>query len=184
MLMQREHATLLVVDVQEKLAPAVHDADGLLARLQWLVGAVRDTGVPVVFSEQYPKGLGHTVPALRDVAPNARTVEKQHFSCVAGDCLPDSLMQRDQVIVCGMETHVCVLQTVIDLLDEDKEVYVVSDAVSSRREADHQAGLARMRDAGAQLVTREMVLFELLHQAGTDEFKAASKRYLVGEQPA
>jgi len=184
MLMQREHATLLVVDVQEKLAPAVHDADGLLARLRWLIGASHDLGLPILFSEQYPRGLGHTVPALLEVVPGARTVEKLHFSCVAGDGLPDSLMQRDQVIVCGMETHVCILQTVLDLLDEDKEVFVVSDAVSSRREADHQAGLARMRDAGAHLVTREMVLFELLHQSGTDEFKAASKRYLVGEQPA
>jgi hypothetical protein len=102
-------------------------------------------------------------------------VEKLHFSCVAADCLPDSLLARKQVIVCGMETHVCVLQTVLQLLAQGKQVFVVADAVASRRDSDKQLGLQRMQAAGAVLVSREMVLFEMLGVAGSELFKAMSK---------
>ena len=183
MLMDKEQATLLVVDIQEKLLPAVVDATGLVARLQWLLGVAVDNGLPVVFSEQYPRGLGHTLPTLLAAAPDASIGEKLHFSCVDGGCLPASLLSRPQVIVCGMETHVCVLQTVLQLLASGKQVFVVADAVSSRQPASIELGLQRMRDAGAILVNREMVLFELLRAAGSEHFKAMSKKYLVGEQP-
>ncbi|WP_174874975.1 hydrolase [Vogesella oryzae] len=183
MLIDRNDATLLVVDVQQKLLPAVLDADGMLARCRWLVSAAHDVGLPVVFSEQYPHGLGHTAPALLAAAPAALVVEKLHFSCVAAECLPESLLARSQVVVCGMETHVCVLQTVLELLALGKQVFVVADAVSSRGAANRDYGLQRMRDAGAVLVTREMVLFEALRVSGSDEFRAMSKRYLLGEQP-
>lgn len=183
MLMQRDNATLLVVDIQQKLVPAVIDPDGMLARVRWLLGVAADTGLPVVFSEQYPQGLGHTVPELLAASPSAPVVAKRHFSCVAGQCLPDELMAREQVIVCGMETHVCVLQTVLELLATGKWVFVVADAVASRSAHDLELGLQRMRDAGAVLVSREMVLFELLREAGSDLFRNMSKRYLQGEQP-
>ncbi|WP_024301508.1 hydrolase [Pseudogulbenkiania sp. MAI-1] len=183
MLMQRDNATLLVVDVQQKLVPAVVDPAGMIARVRWLLGVAHDTGLPVVFSEQYPQGLGHTVPELLAAAPAAPVVAKRHFSCVAGECLPDELLARPQVIVCGMETHVCVLQTVLELLEAGKQVFVVADAVASRSPHDIELGLQRMRDAGAVLVSREMVLFELLREAGTELFRAMSKRYLQGEQP-
>lgn len=183
MLMQRDNATLLVVDVQQKLVPAVVDPAGMIARVRWLLGVAHETGLPVVFSEQYPQGLGHTVPELLTVAPQAPVVAKRHFSCVSGDCLPDELLAREQVIVCGMETHVCVLQTVLELLEAGKQVFVVADAVASRAPRDIELGLQRMRDAGAVLVSREMVLFELLREAGTDLFRSMSKRYLQGEQP-
>ncbi len=183
MLMRKDHATLLVVDVQDKLLPAVDKADAMLAACRWLVGVARDTALPVVFSEQYPKGLGHTHADLLAEYPGAPVVSKLHFSCVAGDCLPDSLLAREQVIVCGMETHVCVLQTVLHLLAAGKQVYVVADAVGSRKESDRQLGLERMRQAGAVLVSREMVLFEMQEAAGSELFKSLSKRYLMGEQP-
>lgn len=183
MLINKDNATLLVVDVQAKLLPAVLDATGMVARCRWLIAAAADVGLPVVFSEQYPQGLGHTVAGLLAAAPSAPVVEKLHFSCVAANCLPPSLLEREQVVVCGMETHVCVLQTVMGLLDLGKQVFVVVDAVSSRSELDREYGLQRMRDAGAQLVTREMVLFEALHVSGSELFRAMSKRYLVGEQP-
>ena len=183
MLINKDDATLLVVDIQEKLLPAVLDAAGMLARCEWLVRMAGDVGLPVVFSEQYPQGLGGTVSSLLEAAPQSAIVEKLHFSCVAGQCLPDSLMMRRQVVVCGMETHVCVLQTVMELLAEGKQVFVVADAVSSRGEANRDYGLQRMRDAGAVLVTREMVLFECLRVSGNDLFRRMSKRYLVGEQP-
>lgn len=183
MLMNKDQATLLVVDIQQKLLPAVQDAEGMLARCRWLLGVARDVGLPVVFSEQYPQGLGGTVAPLLAEVPQAEVVEKLHFSCVAGDCLPASLLARPQVIVCGMEAHVCVMQTVLELLQAGKQVFVVSDAVSSRSAQDMAAGLQRMRDAGAVLVTREMVLFECLRVSGTDLFRQMSKRYLVGDQP-
>lgn len=99
MLIDSSQATLLVIDVQEKLIGAVSDPDGTLARTRWLLAATATLGLPTVISEQYPKGLGHTVASLLEVAPAATVVEKQHFSCVAGECLPASLLARDQVIV-------------------------------------------------------------------------------------
>ncbi|AUH49915.1 hydrolase [Chromobacterium sp. ATCC 53434] len=183
MLMQRPEAGLLVVDIQDKLLPAVHDADGLLARSRWLVGVARDHGLPIAFSEQYPRGLGGTLAALREAAPEADVVDKLHFSCVAAGCLPPALLQKRQIIVCGMEAHVCVMQTVIELLSAGKQVFVVADAISSRKPADIELAVARMRAAGAVIVSREMVLFELLEKSGGDHFKLMSQRYLIGEQP-
>ncbi|MBV8047334.1 MAG: hydrolase [Paludibacterium sp.] len=183
MLIEQKQAVLLVIDVQEKLLPAIHEADRLHRRLAWLLGASRDLGLPVVFSEQYPRGLGHTMASLRSLAPDAPVVEKVHFSCVAAGCLPKSAMTRQQFVLCGMESHVCVLQTALDLLSLGKAVFVVADAIGSRHALDHQLALERLRTAGAHIVTREMVLFELLRQAGTERFKAASKAWLQGDQP-
>ena len=166
MLIDASRATLLVIDVQEKLIGAVSDPAGTLARTRWLLAATTELGLPTVISEQYPKGLGHTVASLLEAAPGATVVEKQHFSCVAGQCLPETLLEREQVIVCGMETHVCVLQTVLELRELGKAVFVVADACDSRTAFSKAAGLERMRDAGAQIVSREMVLFELMRSAG------------------
>ncbi|NIE77404.1 hydrolase [Pantoea sp. Ap-967] len=183
MLIDPLKATLLVVDIQEKLINAMGDPEGTRARACWLLAASTELELPVVISEQYPKGLGHTLPELLAAAPGAQVVEKTHFSCVAAQCLPASLMGREQVIVCGMETHVCVLQTVLGLLALGKQVFVVEDACDSRTAASKAAGIARMRDAGAQVVTREMVLFELMGSASHPQFRHISKAYLVGEQP-
>ncbi len=183
MLIEPHKATLLVVDIQEKLIGAMSDPEGTHARARWLVAASAELGLPIVISEQYPQGLGHTLPALLAAAPAAEVVEKKHFSCVAAQCLPDSLLAREQVIVCGMETHVCVLQTALGLLSLGKQVFVVEDACDSRTPANKAAGLARMRQAGAQVVTREMVLFELMGSASHPQFRHISKTYMVGEQP-
>lgn len=183
MLIDATQATLLVIDVQEKLIGAVTDPAGTVARTRWLLAATGELGLPVVFSEQYPKGLGSTLAALKEAARNAEVVEKLHFSCVAANCLPASLLARDQVIVCGMETHICVLQTVLHLCEAGKQVFVVEDACDCRSPLSQAAGVQRMRDAGAQIVTREMVLFELLGSAGHEQFRHINKTYLVGEQP-
>lgn len=182
-LINAEQAALLVIDVQEKLTPAMADSAGLIARIQWLLGACQVLGTPTLFTEQYPKGLGHTLPELLDVAEQAPVVEKSHFSVVAAQCLPQAWAAHSQVIVVGMEAHVCVLQTVLEMLQAGKEVFVVADAVGSRTEQNRELGLARMRHAGAQIVTREMVVFELLRHAGHEQFKAISKEFLRGEQP-
>ncbi|WP_342648860.1 hydrolase [Pseudomonas sp. REB1044] len=182
MLIDPRQATLLVVDIQERLIGAMSDPQGMRERARWLLAASAELDVPTVISEQYPKGLGPTLGELKAASPQAEVVEKLHFSCVAGDCLPPSLLAREQVIVCGMETHVCVLQTVLGLLALGKQVFVVEDVCDSRTPASKAAGLARMRDAGAQIVTGEMVLFELLGSASHPLFRHISKTYLVGER--
>ncbi|MCY1352730.1 Isochorismatase family protein [compost metagenome] len=106
-----------------------------------------------------------------------------HFSCVGAQCLPEDLLLREQVIVCGMETHICVLQTVLDLRSLGKQVFVVEDATACRSLASQTAGIQRMRDSGAQIVTREMVVFECLRSANHEKFRLISKTFLVGEQP-
>ncbi|WP_028535193.1 hydrolase [Paludibacterium yongneupense] len=184
MLIERARSVLLCIDIQEKLLPAVEDCAGLLQRAQWLISVSHDCGLPLIFSEQYPAGLGRTRPELLAIAPAAPILEKVAFSCVRVSALPESLLEREQIIVAGMETHVCVLQTVIDLLATGKTVFVVADACASRSRFDHTLALERMRAAGAILVSREMVLFELLRGAGDAQFKTLSKRYLQGEQPS
>ncbi|MBB5019284.1 nicotinamidase-related amidase [Chitinivorax tropicus] len=185
MMIDANRSWLLVVDIQEKLVAAVHQADQFVENCAWLVELAAMVGVPIVFSEQYPKGLGHTLPRLTDLAPAAQVVEKVHFSCLSANCLPSELLsQRKQVIICGMESHVCVLQTTLGLINEGKEVYVVADVVSSRTTHDIQLALARMQQAGAVIVSREMVLFEWLRQAGTPQFKAVSARFLQATRPA
>lgn len=183
MLMKSGKAALMVVDVQEKLLPAMHNSAQLNARIQWLISACHTLNTPVLFTEQYPRGLGHTLPELLALVAQPEVVEKMHFSVVAANCLPEHWQQYPQVIVAGMETHVCVLQTVLELLEAGKEVFVVADAVGSRSEENRQLGLARMRHAGAHLVSREMVVFELLRHAGHEQFKTISKEFLRGEQP-
>lgn len=176
-------AALLVIDVQEKLAPAITESAQLTARIQWLIGACQVLATPTLFTEQYPKGLGHTLPELLALVATPEVVEKTHFSAVAAHCLPAHWQDYSQVIVCGMETHVCVLQTVLELIQAGKEVFVVADAVGSRSVENRELGLARMRNAGAHIVSREMVVFELLRQAGSEQFKTISKEFLRGEQP-
>ncbi|MGO1617507.1 MAG: hydrolase [Oceanisphaera sp.] len=183
MLMKADQAALMVIDVQEKLAPAIADSTNLTARIQWLISACQVLNTPTILTEQYPKGLGHTLPELLSQVSQPEVVEKTHFSVVAAHCLPEQWQRYSQIIVCGMEAHVCVLQTVLELIQAGKEVFVVADAVGSRTEQNYQLGLERMRSAGAHIVSREMVVFELLQQAGTEQFKAISKQFLRGEQP-
>jgi len=178
-LISAERSALLLVDLQVRLLPHIQDGAQALDNCIWLTRVAQRTGVPVVASEQYPQGLGPTVPALRELLDDAQIVEKTHFSCVAEGCLaPHPVWTRAQFVVAGTETHVCVLQTVLGLLAEGKDVFVVADAVGSRRPANRDLGLARMRDAGAQIVSREMVAFEWLARAGTDLFRDVSRNFI------
>ena len=172
-LLARDRAALLVVDVQEAFRPyaAFKTVAQACARL---VQAARVLEVPTLVSEQYPRGLGHTAPEL-DLQGEPR-IEKTVFSAVRADGF--DLAGRDQVIVGGIETHVCVSQTVHDLLAAGVEVHVPADAAGSRHELDHERGLDRMQRAGATVSTVEAALFELLERAGTPEFKAVQKLIL------
>lgn len=180
MLMRAETSCLLVVDFQERLMPAIHDAERIVAHGTWLIQIAQRLAVPALASEQYPKGLGHTVAAIRDLLPAEAFMEKIHFSCAADrDCMRRiDALEREQIVVIGAEAHVCVLQTALGLRAAGKEVYLVADAVSSRSPRDVELALARMRAEGVRIVSREMVAFEWLHQAGTDTFRAISREFL------
>jgi nicotinamidase-related amidase len=177
MLLNRKASALLVIDVQERLAPAVAEHEAVVERINLLLEAGRRLDVPILVSEQYPRGLGSTLPELRPHLEGAEVVAKTSFSCAREPELAAALQRtgRKQTVVCGMETHVCVLQTAIDLKDQGYEVFVVADAVGSRDPKRRELGLARMRDAGCTIVDSEMVLFEWLGGAGTDEFRALSR---------
>jgi nicotinamidase-related amidase len=165
-LLSRQRTLLIVVDVQEGFR-AYETFGEVAGNCAKLLSASRILGVPALISEQYPKGLGHTVPeiGLRDEP----VIEKTVFSAVRAEGF--RLSGRDQAVVCGIETHVCVSQTVHDLLQRGVEVHVPAEAVGSRHELDYERGLLRMEDAGAVITTIETVLFELLERAGTPEFK-------------
>jgi nicotinamidase-related amidase len=172
-LLDRDNTALVVVDVQEGFRPYVSFADVADASRK-LVQAARILDVPTIVSEQYPKGLGHTAPEVG--LEDERPIEKTVFSAARADGF--DLGERTQAIVCGIETHVCVSQTVHDLLACGVEVHVPADAVGSRHEIDYEHGLERMERAGAVVTTVEASLFELLGRAGTPEFKAVQKLIL------
>ncbi len=169
-LLDRDRAALVVVDVQEAFRPAVEAFEGTAGRVAVLVRGARELGVPVHVTEQYPKGLGRTVPEVADALGDDADVEKTVFSACRAEGF--DLDGRDQAIVCGIETHVCVSQTVHDLLDQGVQVHVAVDAVSSRASADKQVGLDKMERAGALPSSVETALLELVGAAGSDEFKA------------
>lgn len=166
---------LLVVDVQERINGVMAD-DGHIARIQTLIEAAAVLNLPVVTTEQYPKGLGATVPELAERLP-APALEKDTFSCARQPEVAAALddLGRDQIVVTGIETHVCVLQTALDLVERGLTVHVPHDAVNSRRVADREWGLHRMSTAGVVVTATESALFELLGRCGTDDFKAVSK---------
>ncbi len=172
--LDRSKAAVLVVDIQSRLTPAM-PPEALASVVKYtraLVGAAKELGLPVLATEQYPKGLGNLIPEVRDVLPSP-PMEKVHFSCGADPAIAAALEKtgRRQVVVCGMETHVCVFQTVRDLVAAGYEVHVCADAVSSRTDEHRRVGIDLCRQAGGIVTTAETAIFDLLHQAGTPEFK-------------
>ncbi len=141
-----------------------------------LLKAAAILNIAVLASEQYPKGLGHTIEPIASLLPEGAVQEKQAFSCMADSDYVARFngLNKPQAIICGIEAHVCVLQTASDLIDSGKKVFVVADATSSRVTANHMLALERVKTAGAEIVTCEMVLFEWLRRAGTPEFKEIS----------
>ncbi len=169
-LLVRERAALVVIDVQEAFRPYA-SFERVAGACATLLQGARILEVPAIVSEQYPKGLGRTAPevGLADEQPLEKTV----FSAARADEF--DLGGREQALVCGIETHVCVSQTVHDLLERGVEVHVPADAVGSRHAIDYERGLERLQRAGAVVTTVEAALFELLERAGTPEFKAVQK---------
>ncbi|MGH6943575.1 MAG: hydrolase [Geminicoccaceae bacterium] len=173
-LIEAARSALLVVDVQQNLAPAMHEAEACLESCHLLVEAARRLDIPVLATEQYPKGLGPTVPELAALLPRERTFAKQRFSCAADPKIRAALtaLGRFQVMICGIEAHVSVLQSALGLKALGLRPVVVADAIASRLPQARELALARLRAHGVEIVNAEMVVFEWLREAGTPDFKA------------
>jgi nicotinamidase-related amidase len=176
--LNKDDTLLLIVDIQERLAVVMGERQKVIDNCLHLIEAAKLLGIPVVVTEQYPKGLGPTVGEIKEALPPIIPVEKITFSCCGEPTFLTSLppMSRKKIILTGMETHVCVLQTSLGLLKQGYAVHVVGDAVCSRSRDNFRTAIEFMRNAGAVITCTETVLFQLLEKAGTEEFKVISKR--------
>lgn len=178
--LQRDEAMLVIIDVQERLMPVIHGADQVVRNIERLIRGAHILGIPVAVTEQYVKGLGPTVDSLRTALEETVGYEPVEKMCFSGTGCIDFMVRleaakRQQIILCGVEAHVCVHQTAMDLLDSDFSVYVAADAVSSRDPANREVALRRLESEGGRLTSTEMALFELTTTSGTDEFRDISR---------
>ena len=172
-----DNSVLLVIDVQEKLFRAIHQKEQLADNLQKLIKGINVLEIPSLLTEQYPHGLGATIPEIAQLLPDIKPLAKVCFSCCGDAAFLQAFkkLNRKQVLIAGIESHVCVYQTAADLLTADYEVYAVSDTISSRTEQNRDIGLKMMTQLGAKLTGTEAALFELLKIAKGDKFKAISQ---------
>jgi len=179
MKMEREQAVLIVIDVQAVLMKKMNQEVGknVIQNIQTLLTFAKEMTIPILMTEQYPKGLGNTVPEIKMKMGPVLPIEKVSFSCCGVVAFNNQLNQlgRKQIILTGIETHVCVLQTASDLIQESYEVHVVADAICSRKRLDWEIGLRWMEKRGAMISTTEIIAFQLLKEAGTEEFRGLSK---------
>ena len=172
-----DKTVLIVVDVQERLVPRMFEKEALLENLERMIKGARILGIPILWAEQNPEGLGPTVLSLSRLLSNAHPISKLSFSCCGSERFMQALRttERKQILIAGIETHVCVYQTAMDLLDQAYEVQIVRDAVSSRTAENRETALAKIRDAGGTLTSTEIALFELLKVAKGAKFKKILK---------
>lgn len=173
-----DEAVLCIVDVQEKLVPVMRDGETLIANLQKVIAGAKALQIPILITEQYVRGLGSTVTRLQEgLGDSYAPIEKMCFSSFGCDAFRKELerLRRRQVLLCGIETHVCVYQTAVDLLAEGYTVHLVADGVSSRSDENRQIAIQRLMAEGAKVTSVEMALFEMTVTSGTDEFRAISK---------
>lgn len=175
-ILDRNKTALLVIDIQERILKVMQNPEMVIENTLKLIRGFKTLSVPIIYTEQYPKGLGETAAELKTEL-EGEAIQKMSFSCSGAGDLFDEFKEKGftQIVVCGIESHVCVQQTVLDLLANDFQVNVAADAVSSRKDFDYNIALDRMRSNGAEVTTTESILFELLNVCGTDEFKTVSK---------
>lgn len=170
-----DDCALAVIDIQDKLLPPIFNKEQLIRNSQLLIRLAGILDIPVLVTTQYAKGLGGTVPAIAELLPNTEPMDKVEFSCFGSDRFCSALKalpgRRNTMLICGMEAHICVMQTVMTALDQGYIVHVAADAVGSRAELNWKLGLNRMRDAGAVISSTEMAMYELLRASGTPAFK-------------
>lgn len=176
-LLKPEQTGLLIIDIQERILPVINNYQLVVDNTLKLIKGFKVLGLPIYFTEQYPKGLGPTTRSIIDELGDLKPFDKMSFSCSGAGELFNEFKQKNlsQIVVCGIEAHVCVQQTVLDLVENNIQVNLAADAVSSRKEMDYRTALERMRDHGAEITTTESILFELLNVCGTAQFKEISK---------
>jgi nicotinamidase-related amidase len=173
--LEAERCALIVIDIQEKLLPPIFEKERLVRNSQLLIRLAGILKIPTLVTTQHAKGLGNTVPEVASLLPEVAAIDKQMFSCFGSDVFCSVLKRmpgnRNTVLLCGMESHICVTQTALSALREGYIVHVASDAVSSRAEWNWKIGLERMRAAGAVISSTEMIMYELLRSSGVPAFK-------------
>lgn len=172
-----DQSALVVVDIQERLFPHIHENQALVRKCQTLIQGMQELGVKTLITEQYTKGLGTTIEPIKSVLKDYNPIEKMSFSCCGEGEFNIKIEEhyKEFIILCGIETHVCVLQTALDLQQAGHQAVVVADAVSSRNSYDKEIAIHRMRQEGIRVTSVESILFELCKTSGTDTFKAISK---------
>lgn len=172
-LLSQEDSVLMVIDMQGNLYESMQDKSFLLENVRKLVRGMQVFGIPVIVTEQIPEKLGPTIEPVVSLLPDAPRIPKSDFSCCGEEKIMKALkaLERQQVLLCGIETHVCVYQTAVDLLGFGYDVHLVADAVSSRTVLNREIGIRKLRDEGARLASTEMVLFELIRTAADPKFK-------------
>jgi len=175
-IINNEEAVLLIIDIQDKLVKPMKYADKVIENTNIIISAAEEFNMPIIYTEQYPKGLGNTVIELEERLKNANKFEKTHFTAYI-EGVKEILKEADRkkIIIAGMETHICVFQTARDLINDGYEVFVVKDSVCSRTKENYLNGLSMIESMGAVVTNTETVIFDLLKKAGTPEFKVLSK---------
>jgi nicotinamidase-related amidase len=181
MLLQAKDSAVMLIDAQEKLMPLVHHRDDVESNCEWILRVAKRLQIPVVTTEQYPKGLGSTLATLKPHIDKKHVYDKVCFSAMGNPGVASHIyeMKRKQWVLIGIESHVCVLQTAVALQENGHQVFVVAEATSSRSFHDRALGFSRMEQIGVQLVSKEMVLYEWLAQAGSDLFKELNTEFVI-----
>ena len=176
-MLNKDNTVLVVIDIQSKLWNVMHEKEALLENAQKLVKGMQILGIPIIVTEQNPKGLGPTVPELSQAMPEVNPLSKMEFSCCRNRDFQQALdnLMRRQILICGIESHICVYQTALALLSSSYEVQVVADVVSSRSVRNREVALSRLQSEGAKLTVSEMALYELLGTAEGPQFKEMLK---------
>ena len=176
-MLKLDNTVLVVIDIQSKLWNVMHDKEDLLANAQKLVRGMQVMGVPIILTEQNPQGLGPTVPELMQTMPQIKPLPKFCFNCWQEKDFQDTVLESGckQVLICGIETHICVYQTALEMLSSGFEVYVVGDVVSSRVVRNRDIALSRLQSEGARLTVTEMAIYELMQTAKSPHFKEMLK---------
>jgi len=180
MLLQAGQSLVLLIDMQQKLAPAIFEHKEVEQAAAWVLQVALQLDVPVWATEQYPQGIGSTLPTLAELIPEANILQKMHFSALKEPHIASSLActERKQIVLLGTEAHVCVLQSALDLVELGYSVFVVTEAVGSRTEENKQLALSRMQHSGVHIISKEMLAFEWLECCGTDTFRQISKGWI------
>jgi nicotinamidase-related amidase len=177
MKIKKENTALLIIDMQEKLLPAIENLDELIKNCEILIKGCKILDIPIICTEQYRKGLGETNKIIAEQLSNIKPIEKREFSCIENSEIKSKLetLGKRYIIVAGIEAHICVQQTVLDLMDEDFKPIVIANCISSRKAIDKKFALKRLRDYGADITTYEAILFEMLVTSTAAEFKQISQ---------